>query len=281
MNKIKVLLIMIMMLFITGCYNYDMEMKINDDKSMDFTLINTIDTSKFDNNDSGEVTTGSAALSTANAEFEKYNKNLKSKGYNVEKYSDPNNSSITGMKITKRFNNIDYISKEGEPTRVNLSKIGEEDYDDSFLFTVKKGLVYNTYTATFVFGNEDANSSENAQIKNYESQMNVTYRVSLPVPAFSSNSNVINDDGKTLSWTLKPSEVNIVEYSFKIADQMNLYLAYGSAGLIILLIIIAIGVNIGNYRRKKQSIPKQPKEPKKSKEPKQKKENDKNAYGMQ
>ena len=35
--------------------------------------------------------------------------------------------------------------------------------------------------------------------------------------------------------------------------------------LIILLIIIAIGVNIGNYRRKKQSIPKQPKEPKKSK----------------
>ena len=29
------------------------------------------------------------------------------------------------MKITKRFNNIDYISKEGEPTRVNLSKIGE------------------------------------------------------------------------------------------------------------------------------------------------------------
>ena len=275
MNKIKVLLIMIMMLFITGCYNYDMEMKINDDKSMDFTLINTIDTSKFDNNDSGEVTTGSAALSTANAEFEKYNKNLKSKGYNVEKYSDPNNSSITGMKITKRFNNIDYISKEGEPTRVNLSKIGEEDYDDSFLFTVKKGLVYNTYTATFVFGNEDANSSENAQIKNYESQMNVTYRVSLPVPAFSSNSNVINDDGKTLSWTLKPSEVNIVEYSFKIADQMNLYLAYGSAGLIILLIIIAIGVNIGNYRRKKQSIPKQPKEPKKSKEPKQKKEKEK------
>ena len=272
MNKIKVLLIMIMMLFITGCYNYDMEMKINDDKSMDFTLINTIDTSKFDNNDSGEVTTGSAALSTANAEFEKYNKNLKSKGYNVEKYSDPNNSSITGMKITKRFNNIDYISKEGEPTRVNLSKIGEEDYDDSFLFTVKKGLVYNTYTATFVFGNEDANSSENAQIKNYESQMNVTYRVSLPVPAFSSNSNVINDDGKTLSWTLKPSEVNIVEYSFKIADQMNLYLAYGSAGLIILLIIIAISVNIGNYRRKKQSIPKQPKEPKKSKEPKQIKE---------
>ena len=275
MNKIKVLLIMIMMLFITGCYNYDMEMKINDDKSMDFALINTIDTSKFDNNDSGEVTTGSAALSTANAEFEKYNKNLKSKGYNVEKYSDPNNSSITGMKITKRFNNIDYISKEGEPTRVNLSKIGEEDYDDSFLFTVKKGLVYNTYTATFVFGNEDANSSENAQIKNYESQMNVTYRVSLPVPAFSSNSNVINDDGKTLSWTLKPSEVNIVEYSFKIADQMNLYLAYGSAGLIILLIIIAIGVNIGNYRRKKQSIPKQPKEPKKSKEPKQKKEKEK------
>ena len=275
MNKIKVLLIMIMMLFITGCYNYDMEMKINDDKSMDFTLINTIDTSKFDNNDSGEVTTGSAALSTANAEFEKYNKNLKSKGYNVEKYSDPNNSSITGMKITKRFNNIDYISKEGEPTRVNLSKIGEEDYDDSFLFTVKKGLVYNTYTATFVFGNEDANSSENAQIKNYESQMNVTYRVSLPVPAFSSNSNVINDDGKTLSWTLKPSEVNIVEYSFKIADQMNLYLAYGSAGLIILLIKIAIGVNIGNYRRKKQSIPKQPKEPKKSKEPKQKKEKEK------
>ena len=237
MNKIKVLLIMIMMLFITGCYNYDMEMKINDDKSMDFTLINTIDTSKFDNNDSGEVTTGSAALSTANAEFEKYNKNLKPKGYNVEKYSDPNNSSITGMKITKRFNNIDYISKEGEPTRVNLSKIGEEDYDDSFLFTVKKGLVYNTYTATFVFGNEDANSSENAQIKNYESQMNVTYRVSLPVPAFSSNSNVINDDGKTLSWTLKPSEVNIVEYSFKIADQMNLYVAYGSAGLIALLII--------------------------------------------
>ena len=275
MNKIKLLLIMIMTLFITGCYNYDMEMKINDDKSMDFTLINTIDTSKFDNNDSGEVTTGSAALSTANAEFEKYNKNLKSKGYNVEKYSDPNNSSITGMKITKRFNNIDYISKEGEPTRVNLSKIGEEDYDDSFLFTVKKGLVYNTYTATFVFGNEDANSSENAQIKNYESQMNVTYRVSLPVPAFSSNSNVINDDGKTLSWTLKPSEVNIVEYSFKIADQMNLYLAYGSAGLIILLIIIAIGVNIGNYRRKKQSIPKQPKEPKKSKEPKQKKEKEK------
>ena len=265
MNKIKLLLIMIMTLFITGCYNYDMEMKINDDKSMDFTLINTIDTSKFDNNDSGEVTTGSAALSTANAEFEKYNRNLKSKGYNVEKYSDPNNSNITGMKITKRFNSIDYISKEGEPTRVNLSKIGEEDYDDSFLFTVKKGLVYNTYTATFVFGNEDANSSENAQIQNYESQMNVTYRVSLPVPAFSSNSNVINDDGKTLSWTLKPSEVNIVEYSFKIADQMNLYLAYGSAGLIILLIIIAIGVNIGNYRRKKQSIPKQPKEPKKSK----------------
>ena len=125
MNKIKVLLIMIMMLFITGCYNYDMEMKINDDKSMDFTLINTIDTSKFDNNDSGEVTTGSAALSTANAEFEKYNKNLKSKGYNVEKYSDPNNSSITGMKITKKFDSIDYISKEGEPTRVNLSKIGE------------------------------------------------------------------------------------------------------------------------------------------------------------
>ena len=272
MNKIKVLLIMIMMLFITGCYNYDMEMKINDDKSMDFTLINTIDTSKFDNNDSGEVTTGSAALSTANAEFEKYNKNLKPKGYNVEKYIDPNNSSITGMKITKKFDSIDYISKDGEPTRVNLSKIGEEDYDDSFLFTVKKGLVYNTYTATFVFGNEDANSSENAQIQNYESQMNVTYKVSLPVPAFSSNSNVINDDGKTLSWTLKPSEVNIVEYSFKIADQMNLYLAYGSAGLIILLIIIAIGVNIGNYRRKKQSIPKQPKEPKKSKEHKQIKE---------
>lgn len=256
MKKItKILSIMSLLFFVTGCYNYNAKMNIKDDKSMNFTIIETIDTSYEEEeikNQEGEV---DVDIDYGQEMYKEAKTALAPRGYNVEEYMDPENSNLKGIKITKDFKNIDDISKEGEAIRVDIYGITEDDFDDKTFFTVKKGILFNEYTATLVFGNEETTSSIEG-FSDISNSFKAKYEVVLPTKVISSNATNISEDKKSLEWVLATDKINTVKYTFKLAEKKDLIMAFASIALIVLLIIIAIVVAINNKKRKNQSIPK-------------------------
>ncbi|MEG0618562.1 MAG: hypothetical protein RR294_03105, partial [Bacilli bacterium] len=256
MKKIaKILSIMSLLFFVTGCYNYNAKMNIKDDKSMNLTIIETIDTSYEEEeikNQEGEV---DVDIDYGQEMYKEAKTALAPRGYNVEEYMDPENSNLKGIKITKDFKNIDDISKEGEAIRVDIYGITEDDFDDKTFFTVKKGILFNEYTATLVFGNEETTSSIEG-FSDISNSFKAKYEVVLPTKVISSNATNISEDKKSLEWVLATDKINTVKYTFKLAEKKDLIMAFASIALIVLLIIIAIVVAINNKKRKNQSIPK-------------------------
>ena len=252
-------------LLLTGCVKYEMDMQINDDKSMDFTLIETMDLS-YANSDEDTTeedesldeslddslyneyeTEDEYTESSSGVDIDELNESMGKRGYKVETYVDPNNSKYEGAIITKHFDSIDDISKEGDIIEIDLTNITEEDFDDSVFFSVQKGLVYDVYKANFKILNED-----NVLEESMASIMKLTFSIKLPKGALvESNATTVSDDKTVLTWELKSTEINKINFAFKFAEKSNLYMAYASVGIIALLIVIAIGSAISGKKRNK------------------------------
>lgn len=248
----NLLLLFAYTIILTGCMQYDLSMKINDDKSMDFVLIETVEQSLL--NEDGTLKNeglGTDSMASTIIDFEELKKIFIQKGYTVESYTDPDKPTHQGAKIFKHFEDIDKISKEGEKVEIDFTAITDEIFDDSYFFTVQKGLVYNIYKGSFKIMNED-----NLLDLSNPSSLNIKYTLKLPKNSFvESNATTVSDDKTVLAWELDGSKVNNINFTFKMAKKSNLYMAYACVAIIALLLIIALVSTIKENKKKKKTQP--------------------------
>ena len=250
LKKIRNLCIMLLCCFIvTGCVKYEMRMEINDDKSMDFTYIELMKSTSESEDEEYEDEEYDDLYDLEDEDKDtEVRERMEKRGYTVEEYIDSKEPEYTGIKLSKHFDNIDNISKEGDIIEINLTNLTDEDFDDSLFFTYQKGIVYNVYKGNFQILNEDDVLDEE-----YASLLKIKFSIKLPKGTLvESNATSVSDDKTELVWDLKSTEVNKIYFSFKLAEKSNLYMAYASVGIIALLIIVAISSALKGDKKKKE-----------------------------
>ena len=130
MKKQKLLIILILVILISGCVKYDLQMQVNTDKSFNFVLIDAM-LNEYAGMETQDQTTSDE---------------YKAKGFEVENYSD---NEYTGLKLTKKYNSIDEVSSTNCGT-VELKNIIEQE-GDMILFKSQKNNTLTTYTADFTY----------------------------------------------------------------------------------------------------------------------------------
>ena len=148
MRKLRsVVVLLVVTLLLTGCVKYNVNMEIRKDKSMNFEMIYAMNSSLLQGKDVFD---------------EKELKEIKDKGFKVEKYDKDN---MKGFTISREIKNIDYISSS-DAKEYSLSAITKKG--DQKVFKVKKGLFKNKYTANLKFDSSDSkmsNGNSNSQFR--------------------------------------------------------------------------------------------------------------------
>ena len=267
MRKTKnMILLSLLTLLFTGCMKYNVTMDISDDKSVKMEAISAVDLSMFegmagdgessdfeDEEDyyyEDELEEDTTEESNENAQFDvKSYEFLKSKGYTVEEYKEKtDDGELVGVKVSKKFKNIDDISKEKEKKIDFVNFFNEEGFDDSQIFSKSKDV----YKATFVF---DFTSEEEGDMdySQYDSYFDLEYKITLPHKAISSNATKVSDDGKTLTWDLKYGKVNNVNFEFSFEGESSsllLFIVFAVAGIVVVGFVIFFIVKSKNKDKK-------------------------------
>lgn len=244
MKKYFKFLCFLMVIFIsTGCVKMDMSMSINKDKSMELSITEAVLSSL--------VTSDSSFISDDDLD------RIKKEGFAAEEYSDGN---MTGYTFKKSIKNIDDVSTTESITGNIGVGLGDDKAEDDNLFTVKKGLFKNKYTAKLKssdtdYANNEVNSNESDSYDesdssislgdlNYSSLMNpdMKFRVSLPYKALSSNATAVSDDGKSLTWDFLKLNGDNISFEFELYNMTNIYIA-GAVLLFLIVLIILIFIN--------------------------------------
>ena len=259
MKKGKYLLLLVLFAIIsTGCVKFNANIDIKKDKSMEFSIIYAFDKS---------------LMGESNSLKEEDMAEPKKCGFEVTKYSEGN---YEGFKLVKKVANIDDVSSEQDVT-YNLSGMTEEGVCDGKMFKVTKTEAKNTYVAKFKFDanssnmtddteeetNEVANPDEemvagdddtldvtsddssNLDLSGLMSNLDLSFNVTLPYGAVSSNATTKEDDNKKLSWKLGTSGEQLIEFTFELKNNekdssMLLYIGIGAAVLILIIVILLI-----------------------------------------
>ena len=146
----KILLLLVCVLSLTGCLKVHSTMTIKNDKSMVYE-------SEFLVAESLNDSLGSIMNETEIKDYEK-------KGYKVEAVKG--NNGYSGYKVSKEYKNIDDLAKNSGD-EVEISEIFSDDFDNSKIFTVKKGFLKNKYTANFKFSSSDVTGDLNEDDLNF------------------------------------------------------------------------------------------------------------------
>ena len=248
----SIFLLLIILFSLTGCVKYNAEMNINEDKSMNFSIIYAMANSIFE---IGEE--ASNRLLTADQK-----KDLIKQGFSVENYSDDN---YKGFKISKKINNIDDVSLESDVV-YSLSNMFDEPSNVK-MFKVIKDKNKNVYTANFKFdanesdimNNDESTESENNAVDGSTTEENIDlsgldealqtsldlkYVVKLPYAAISSNATSKSEDGRELTWDLSSENVETIRFQFELNNQTGSIVSTSNGSLPMLFIIIALLVVI-------------------------------------
>lgn len=197
---------------------------------------------------------------------------LESKGYKVDEYSETTDKgTITGVKITKTFKNIDDITKETEKVvdMVNMFSVENANNFDDSQFFYKKG---DNYKASLKFDLSEGESSDEVDASMYESYFDLKYQVTLPTKAVSNNATNVSDDGKTLTWNLSMTKPTTVEFEFNFSQKSNilLYALIGVGVVAVAAVVVVViatkskktpknnGNNFGGNNMNCQTVPVQP-----------------------
>lgn len=254
----KIISILIITFFITGCVKFNASMKINKNKSMDYELILAFDKSLIDQ---------------TNANINENSiKTAENNGFKVSEY---NNDSMSGYKFIKHFNNIDSVS-----TTENIVGSLDVDSNEKYIFTVKKGFLKNTYKANLTSNNTDLNgldpsslnqindlnnnsTTDSLDINNIDyssmSNMDVKFEVTLPYKAVSSNATYVND--KTLTWDLLTLKDKSIEFEFELYNYKNIIIVAVVLFIILILIVVILnktGKHKNNNNDNDTFVPTQP-----------------------
>ncbi len=227
--KKKLFLLLFVLLMLSGCVKSTTTMKIGKTKSINFETNFLVSTDL----DSGNV-------------LDKINqKDLISKGYNISTIKD---EGYSGVKISKRFLNIDRVSKE-KADKVVLSDLLKGTMDDSVLFKVEKSFFKNTYYGSFDYrtrseihnnGGDEVDMTSDKMIS-LDGEMFFKFILEVPYGTVKNNANEVSDDGKTLTWVLNRSQDTNINFVFTLYNLTNVYIVAGISlfGLIVLGIIVA------------------------------------------
>ena len=252
---LRVVICFALVFALTGCYRVKTNMKVNNDKSVDFEMIYAVNSTAmkdFANQMGGEGADVTESESTDDAVNPEDYKWLTDKGYSVAKYEskekDDSGKEVVynGVKLSKKFASIDDMAKADE-SEVNFYKLfgnGEDEekakaeFDDSKILN-KNG---NVYKANLLF---DLSSEDNGgmDISSIASSFDLGYSITLPAKAKSHNATSVSEDGKTLTWKFEYGKKNKVEYEFEFANSSSstiLYVFIGVIAVIVICVVIAL-----------------------------------------
>ena len=274
MKKLRnVVVLLVVTLLLTGCVKYNVNMEIRKDKSMNFEMIYAMNSSLLQGKDVFD---------------EKELKEIKDKGFKVEKYDKDN---MKGFTISREIKNIDYISSS-DAKEYSLSAITKKG--DQKVFKVKKGLFKNKYTANLKFDSSDSkmsNGNSNSQFReetddddllidskdddsdldldtddsdldldtddyDYSSMMSgmdMSINVKLPYKALSNNATEVTNDGKDLKWNLTTSGAQSIDFEFELYNMTTIYICI-ALGVVLLVGVIVLIVVLVSKGKKKQPV---------------------------
>lgn len=273
MKKIKYLLMLCIFTIIsTGCVKYNANMEIKKDKSMDFTIVYALDKTMF-----GED----------NALKEDQFEEVKKAGFEITKYSEGNYEgfkmtkkianiddvstesdveyNLSGMmsesndnkyifKVVKGTDKNTYTAKfkfDSNDSGLNDNNMTNDEEDtntdtklpDQDMFTEDYPDEEDTLTT------DSSNSLDNMDLSGLTSSMDLSFNVTLPNAAISSNATTKEDDNKKLSWKLTTSGKQDIEFSFELDNDaakssensnLILYIGIGVGVLLILVLVIVL-----------------------------------------
>ena len=272
MKKLRnVVVLLVVTLLLTGCVKYNVNMEIRKDKSMNFEMIYAMNSSLLQGKDVFD---------------EKELKEIKDKGFKVEKYDKDN---MKGFTISREIKNIDYISSS-DAKEYSLSAITKKG--DQKVFKVKKGLFKNKYTANLKFDSSDSkmsNGNSNSQFREEDddddllidskdddldldtddsdldldtddydyssmmSGMDMSINVKLPYKALSNNATEVTNDGKDLKWNLTTSGAQSIDFEFELYNMTTIYICI-ALGVVLLVGVIVLIVVLVSKGKKKQPV---------------------------
>lgn len=269
---LKVVFTFFLVFLLTGCVRYNMEMGVNEDKSVDLKLIYAIDYSFMDQfgnmemEDETETEESEVAEEAEEVEIAPENefeepteeesnegvsaddyKYLEEKGFKVEEYKEEKDGKkYAGVMLTKKYKSIDDITKDTEKT-INVNEVlGEKDKFDDSQFYSKKNNVYKA-SLLFDFSQEGTEGTEGMDMSSMANSFELKYTIKLPVKAKTNNATEVSEDGKTLTWKFKYGEKNLVEYSFALSNglfgldsNMVMYIGIGLCALIVVAVVVII-----------------------------------------
>ena len=244
MKKFKyIFLIVVCVLFLSGCVKDKTTIGIKKDKSM--TYENEI---LFSNELGDDMTT---KINTE--EYEQA-------GYKVLSVSG---EKYNGVKISKKFSNIDdFSNNKGEEIVIN--DFLEKDFDKSVLFKKEDNFIKETYTAKFKYSIKSSDYSEYDEVEesnyievndeeeteddnendysNIMGEMEFTFKVNLPYKANSNTASKVKKNGKELTWNLGLDKESYIEFEFSIYNRKNIIILASSiiAFIIILIVVLTI-----------------------------------------
>lgn len=272
-NAKNFIVLAILTLFFSGCMKYDVNMTVGEDKSVKLEVISAVNVSMmedmmgggesseddeytddeyfddeytddeysddeyFDDETGLSEEDGIEDSEEENSQFDaKSYKFLEEKGYKVEEYTEETeNGTLTGVKVSKTFDNIDDITKETEKKIDFVTFFEEEGFDDSQIFT-KSG---SNYKGMFTFDfSQDA--EEGMDFSQYDSYFDIQYKITLPSKVISSNATNVSEDGKTLTWDLSYGKLNEVNFEFSFGkDNTMLFIIIGAvAGVAVIGVVV-------------------------------------------
>ena len=264
-KKIRMFIILcIITILSTGCVKYNVKMDIKKDKSLNYEILYAMQSSLLE---------GKKVLEDDDI------KKAEDDGYTVKEY---NQDGYKGFIISKKIKNIDNVSDTNE---VNFDISDNALKKDAKIFTVKKGLFKNTYKAKIKFNmdnsfnmdnyddddddntNDDIddisfndnnnvevklldektnNTTDNIDMSQFTSSMDLKYTVNLPYKAKSNNATTVKNGGKQLEWNLTTAKS--IEYEFELYNPIFYILIGIGAIIIICIIVIIIKRNKGNKK---------------------------------
>ena len=270
---VKILMSLLLVFGLTGCVRYTTSMEVKKDKSVTLEIIYAMDTSMADDLNFGDLEEEDTEYedeedldATNEIEVTDYDEEediaadessinkedyewLEKKGYKVEEYSDEKDGSkYVGIKITKKFDSIDDISKEKDLT-VDFTTLFEDKDTFKEEFFSKKG---NIYKANFVFDFTQDGEDVSEQYASYQSAFDLKYTIKLPNKAKKHNASKVSDDGKTYTWNLKYGKKNKVEFEFGFGSDKTILLVVG------IIAIVAIIAGVVLLRKKNTNTPAEP-----------------------
>lgn len=236
-KKVCFLIVLVFVIFLSGCTKFNSDMTIKKDKSMDFSILYTYDGV----NDPLGIVNGDNRQKLLNS------------GYVIEDYKNGNSS---GIKITREIDNIDDVSEENKLVKFDLFSL-IDDNDNLKLFKVEKNFLFDAYTAKFYIsnrngilnGDENIEDTDNGQKHSYNkkkwgSSDNFKFSLSVPYLVGENNATNISGNRRKLSWDLSEvSSLSTIEFKFYMIKKKDALILLAAIVLFIMFVISTRGNN--------------------------------------